>query len=95
MNSSFVHGVGNTPLKFQTIGNALDEAAAWIQLRPGASATEEEMRDFCRGQIAHQKVPRYVRFVAEFPMTVTGKAQKFVMRRRMMEELGLRQEATA
>jgi len=72
-----------------------EEVCAWIQLRPGASATEDEIRDFCRGQIAHQKVPRYVRFVAEFPMTVTGKAQKFVMRQRMMEELGLRQEATA
>ncbi len=72
-----------------------EEVCAWIQLRPGASATEEEIRDFCRGQIAHQKVPRYVRFVAEFPMTVTGKAQKFVMRERMMKELGLRQEATA
>jgi fatty-acyl-CoA synthase len=72
-----------------------EEVCAWIQLRPGASATEEEMRDFCRGQIAHQKVPRYVRFVTEFPMTVTGKAQKFVMRERMMQELGVRQEATA
>ena len=72
-----------------------EEVCAWIQLRPGESATEDEIRDFCRGQIAHQKVPRYVRFVAEFPMTVTGKAQKFIMRKRMMEELGLRQEATA
>jgi fatty-acyl-CoA synthase len=72
-----------------------EEVCAWIQLRPGASATEEEIRDFCRGQIAHQKVPRYVRFVGEFPMTVTGKAQKFVMRERMMRELGVRQEATA
>ena len=72
-----------------------EEVCAWIQLRPGASATEEEIRDFCRGQIAHQKVPRYVRFVSEFPMTVTGKAQKFMMRERMMQELGLRQEATA
>lgn len=72
-----------------------EEVCAWIQLRPGAAASEEEIREFCRGQIAHQKVPRYVRFVAEFPMTVTGKAQKFVMRERMMKELGLRQEATA
>ncbi|HEX4926428.1 MAG TPA: AMP-binding protein [Burkholderiales bacterium] len=72
-----------------------EEVCAWIQLRPGASASEEEIRDFCRGQIAHQKVPRYVRFVSEFPMTVTGKAQKFVMRSRMMQELGVRQEATA
>ena len=56
--------------------------------RPATSATEDEIRDFCHGQIAHYKVPRYVRFVAEFPMTVTGKAQKFVMREPMMAELG-------
>ena len=72
-----------------------EEVCAWIQLRPGESATEDEIRNFCRGQIAHQKVPRYVRFVAEFPMTVTGKAQKFVMRSRMMKELSLVEERTA
>jgi fatty-acyl-CoA synthase len=58
-------------------------------LKPGAQATEDEIRAFCRDQIAHYKVPRHVRFVAEIPMTVTGKAQKFVMRRQMTEELGL------
>ena len=49
--------------------------------------TEDEVREFCRGQIAHFKVPRYVRFVDEFPMTVTGKMQKFLMRARMEQEL--------
>jgi fatty-acyl-CoA synthase len=52
-------------------------------LRPGVSATAEELREFCHGQIAHHKIPRHVRFVAEFPMTVTGKAQKFIMREEM------------
>ena len=56
---------------------------------------EEEIRDFCRGQIAHYKVPRYVRFVAELPKTATGKAQKFVMREAMMRELSVREARTA
>ncbi len=72
-----------------------EEVCAWIVLKPGAQATEDEIRAFCRGQIAHYKVPRYVRFVAEIPMTVTGKAQKFVMRRLMAEELGLAAPPTA
>ena len=66
-----------------------EEVCAWIVLKPGAQASEDDIRAFCRGQIAHYKVPRHVRFVAEIPMTVTGKAQKFVMRRQMAEELGL------
>jgi fatty-acyl-CoA synthase len=49
--------------------------------------TEEDVRAFCRGQIAHYKVPRYVRFVGDFPMTVTGKMQKFLMREAMEHEL--------
>ena len=57
-----------------------EEVMAWIQLKAGQSATEEEMRDWCRGRIAHYKVPRYVWFVDAFPMTVTGKLQKFRMR---------------
>jgi fatty-acyl-CoA synthase len=65
-----------------------EEICAWIGLRDGAQVTEEEIRDYCRGQIAHYKVPRYVRFVAEFPMTVTGKAQKFRMREEMVRDLG-------
>ena len=72
-----------------------EEVCAWIVLKPGETATEDEIRDFCREQIAHYKVPRYVRFVDELPMTVTGKAQKFVMRDRMIEELKLAKAATA
>jgi fatty-acyl-CoA synthase len=66
-----------------------EELAAWIILKPSHSATEEEIREYCRGKIAHYKVPRYVRFVKELPMTVTGKAQKFVMRDVMVKDLGL------
>jgi fatty-acyl-CoA synthase len=72
-----------------------EEIAAWIVLKPGESATEEEIKAFCQGQIAHYKVPRYVRFRDELPMTVTGKAQKFRMRDAMVEELGLSEEKTA
>ena len=57
--------------------------------------TEEEVRAFCQGQIAHQKIPRYVQFVDEFPMTVTGKVQKFMMRREVEEQLGLNADETA
>ena len=59
------------------------------------SLTAEEVRDFCRGQIAHYKVPRYVEFVEEFPMTVTGKIQKFILRSEVSETLGLQGEKTA
>ncbi len=72
-----------------------EELCAWVKRRPGAALTEEEVRDFCRGRIAHQKVPRYVRFVEEFPMTVTGKMQKYLMREAMERELGVMAEATA
>jgi fatty-acyl-CoA synthase len=72
-----------------------EEVCAWIKLRPGASATEEEMRAFCKGKIAHFKIPHYVKFVEDFPMTVTGKVQKFIMREQMIEELGLEVEKTA
>ena len=64
-----------------------EEVCAWIVLKPGAQATEEEIRAFCRDQIAHYKIPRYIRFVGEMPMTITGKVQKFVMREQMVEEL--------
>jgi fatty-acyl-CoA synthase len=64
-----------------------EELCAWIRLREGESMTEQEVRDFCRNQIAHYKIPRYVRFVDEFPMTVTGKMQKFLMREAMQREL--------
>jgi len=65
-----------------------EEVMAWIQLRAGQTATEEEIREACRGRIAHYKIPRYIRFVDEFPMTVTGKLQKFRMRETAVEELG-------
>jgi len=72
-----------------------EELAAWIVLKPGETSTEDEIRAFCQGQIAHYKIPRYVRFKDSLPMTVTGKAQKFVMRDAMSEELGLAEEKTA
>jgi fatty-acyl-CoA synthase len=72
-----------------------EELCVWIQLREGAIADEESIRSYCRGRIAYYKVPRYVRFVSEFPMTVTGKIQKFVMRQQMSEVLGLTEERTA
>ena len=65
-----------------------EEVCAWIRLRAGESLGEEDVRAFCHGQIAHQKVPRYVRFVDEFPMTVTGKMQKYLMRDAMARALG-------
>jgi fatty-acyl-CoA synthase len=72
-----------------------EELMACVRLSDGASADEDSVREFCRGRIAHFKVPRYVRFVDEFPMTVTGKVQKFKMRDAAVEELGLEAEATA
>ena len=72
-----------------------EEVCAWIVLRPGAEASEEEIRAFCADRLAHFKVPRYVRFRDELPMTVTGKAQKFLMREAMIEELGLTEAPTA
>ncbi|MCH8072548.1 MAG: AMP-binding protein [Proteobacteria bacterium] len=68
-----------------------EEIAAWIRLHDGERSSEEEIREFCRGKLSHFKIPRYVRFTKEFPMTVTGKVQKFVLRERMVEELGLEQ----
>ena len=65
-----------------------EEICAWVKVREGETLTEQEVREFCRDQIAHYKVPRYVRFVQEFPMTVTGKMQKFLMRAAMEKELG-------
>ncbi|MGD9602156.1 MAG: AMP-binding protein [Gammaproteobacteria bacterium] len=72
-----------------------EQVAAWVKLRDGQQATEEEVRAFCQGQIAHYKVPHYVRFVDDFPMTVTGKIQKFMMRDAMIESLGLDVQKTA
>lgn len=67
----------------------IEELAAWIRLKPGHSATEDEIRKFCQGNLAHYKVPKYVRFVNEFPQTVTGKIQKFKIREAMIKDLGL------
>jgi fatty-acyl-CoA synthase len=66
-----------------------EEICAWVRLREGQGATEEEIRDFCRGQIASYKIPRYIRFSTEFPTTVTGKVQKYRMREISVAELGL------
>ena len=67
-----------------------EEVCAWVQLREGAQLSEEEIRAFCKEHIAYFKVPRYIRFVTEFPMTVTGKVQKYRMREAMAEESGRR-----
>jgi fatty-acyl-CoA synthase len=64
-----------------------EEVCAWIQLRDGQTASEEEIREYCKGQISHYKIPRYVRFVDEYPMTVTGKIRKVEMSAMMAEEL--------
>ena len=66
-----------------------EELMAWVVLRSGEQCTDEEIREFCRGQIAHFKIPRYVKFVESYPMTVTGKVQKFKMRETAVQELGL------
>jgi fatty-acyl-CoA synthase len=67
---------------------------AWIRLKPGASAAEDEIRKFCEGKIAYFKIPQHIRFVDEFPMTVTGKIQKFKIREVEIKERGLEQVAT-
>ena len=72
-----------------------EEICAWIVLKPDETATEDDIKAFCQGQIAHYKVPRHVRFRDALPMTVTGKAQKFKMREAMVDELGLSEEKTA
>ena len=72
-----------------------EELCAWIKIRDGATLTEEEVKAFCKDQIAHYKVPRYIKFVTEFPMTVTGKMQKFIMRENMVSEIGVKEIVTA
>ena len=64
-----------------------EELCAWIRLKDGADTDEEDIRAFCRDRITHFKFPRHVRFVDAFPMTVTGKVQKFVMREMMVQQL--------
>lgn len=72
-----------------------EELCAWIVTKPGQTLTDEEVRAFCKGQIAHYKIPRYIKLVDAFPMTVTGKIQKFKIREAMKEELGLTEAKTA
>jgi fatty-acyl-CoA synthase len=72
-----------------------EELCAWIKPRSGETLTEADVRAYCDGQISRYKIPRYIRFVSEFPMTVTGKVQKFAMREIMMKELGVKQQPTA
>ena len=66
-----------------------EELMAWVKVREGAALTESDLKEFCKGKIAHYKVPRYIKFTDEFPMTVTGKIQKFKMREQAVTELGL------
>ncbi|MYE11402.1 MAG: AMP-binding protein [Gammaproteobacteria bacterium] len=66
-----------------------EQVAAWVQVREGSALAEDDIRSFCGGQITHFKIPKYIKLVDDFPMTVTGKMQKFVMRDRYAEELGL------
>ncbi len=71
-----------------------EELCAWVKLRPGGDLDAEQVREFCTGKIAHYKIPRYVRVTDEFPMTVTGKVQKFKMRETSIDELSLHEAAT-
>jgi fatty-acyl-CoA synthase len=70
-----------------------EELMAWVVLRDGSEASEDDLRTFCRERVAHFKVPRYIKFATEFPMTVTGKVQKFKMREMAIDELGLQSAA--
>jgi fatty-acyl-CoA synthase len=72
-----------------------EAVCAVIILRAGESAAGADLVEFCRGQIAHYKIPRYVHFVSEFPLTVTGKVQKYLLREQMQNILGLRAAETA
>ena len=71
-----------------------EEVMAWIQLRDGAETTADDIKDFCRDTIAHYKVPRHIKFTDAFPMTITGKIQKYKMRETSVEELGLGEAAS-
>jgi fatty-acyl-CoA synthase len=66
-----------------------EELCAWVRVRSDGELTVEEIRAYCKGRIAHYKIPKYVRFTTEFPMTITGKVQKFKMREASITELGL------
>ena len=100
---SFACGTSEQPLLFRTVGDMLELAAerrpnheALVVRHQGARYTYRELNiAFCRGQIAHYKIPRYVRFVDNFPMTVTGKVQKFILREQIERAMGLRTEDSA
>ena len=70
-----------------------EELCAWVKLRPGEALSLEELRQFCTGKIAHYKIPRYLRISGDFPMTVTGKVQKYKMREVSVAELDLGEAA--
>src|SRR5476649_1912122 len=72
-----------------------EELSAWIVVSPGTSLDDATVRNFCKGRIAHYKVPKYIRFVDSFPTTVTGKVQKYLIRKMMSDELGLKEQHTA
>jgi fatty-acyl-CoA synthase len=72
-----------------------EELCAWVKLKAGSALDAEEVRAYCRSQLAHYTIPRYVKFVDAFPQTVTGKIQKFKIREAMREELGLTEQETA
>jgi fatty-acyl-CoA synthase len=72
-----------------------EELCAWVRRRDGAGCEAEDLREYCKGRIAHYKVPRYVQFIDEFPMTVTGKVQKYKLRERAVQELGLTSQPSA
>ena len=69
-----------------------EEICVWIQLHEDETSSEKEIRKFCKGRIAHFKIPRYIKFVDEYPMTVTGKIRKFVMREISIKELGIEED---
>ena len=100
MTLSYANGPSTQPLLGETIGENLERTAGrvarqppWVKVREGATLTEDALKEFCKGRIAHYKVPRYIKFTDEFPMTVTGKIQKFKMREQAVEELGLQSAA--
>ena len=72
-----------------------EEIIAWISLKEGKNPSEDDIKEFCKGKVAHYKVPRYIRFGNDFPMTVTGKVQKYKMRETSIKELGLKEQETA
>jgi fatty-acyl-CoA synthase len=71
-----------------------EEVMAWVKLKPGVTASADELREYCEGKIAYFKIPKYFKFTDSFPMTVTGKIQKFKMREMSTKELGLEQAAS-